>query len=233
MSANRSRVLKRVTELLNLCSSGTYSATLSTRNKTRNVDAIADFVDEAGLHVLTAIAERPNEYRYQFLFDTTVTTSGSQVPAHIGPPARVLITPYSGGAVVEGHQKDYRKVQAYRTNTALVYDATAHDQSGSTLSGYYDIWEDKFYFTGLSAVISLARLPVRADNTTLIPEIMENVWVKLGVGEAGKVGTGAYETGLIGAYAQRGMADLMEFKNGSRTFSEVDVPDVAKSVHVA
>lgn len=223
MAADRDRVLKRTTEMLNLCDPGTYSATLSARNKTRNATAIADFVDEAGLMILKAIAERPNEYRYQFLEETTVTASGEEMPVHIGPPAAINITLYSGGPTVMGKQRAYDKIESYRLHPEL-YDPSgkAHNVNGSSLAGLYDIWEDRFFFTGYNASLSLARLPVRADNATLIPEVMENTWIRLSMGEAAKVGTGGYEANLIGAYGQKGMADLQEFKTGSRVFTEVD-----------
>lgn len=232
MAAYRSRVLKRITELLNLCDPGTYSATLSARNKTRNATAIADFTDEAGLMICRAMADRPNEFRYQFLADTTpITTSGDQMPAHLGPPAKITITPYIGATPVPGKKSDYQKIESYRKDVETVYDEIAHDHQGSTLAGLYDIWDDAFYFTGLSAVLSLARLPVRADNLTLIPEILESTWIKLGVGMAAKVGTGGYEAGIIGEYGKRGMQDLEEFKAGGRVFKEVDEPAQTSAVH--
>lgn len=238
--ADQTRVLKRVTEILNLCDAAAYSATLSSRNKTRNATAIADFVIEAGLMIMKAIAERPNEFRYLFLSDTSaITTSGAALPLigsgtaqpHLGPPASVLITPYTGGTAVQGDRKDYKKIQSYRENPEDVYDAIAHDAEGSTLSGYYDIWEDRFYFTGKSAVLTLARHPQRAETATLIPGIMENTWIRLAVGEAAKVGTGEYEAGIIGEYGKRGQSDLEEFKAGGRVFPEVDEPTPVDAAH--
>lgn len=233
MAADRTRVLKRVTTILNLAEAGTYSSTLSPRNKTRNAVEIEDFVDEAGLQILQAIAERPNEYRYQFVAPSgPITVSGDALPAHIGPPAAVTITPYSGAIyTIPGMQKDYQKIESYRLNPNKVYDSKDHNVAGSTLAGFYDVWRDIFFFTGFSAVVDLARLPVRADNTTLIPEIMENTWVRLAVGEAAKVGTGGYEQNIIGEYGKRGFADLEEFKNGSRIFKEIDEPKPVSAVH--
>lgn len=232
MAASETRVRKRVTELLNLCDPATYSITISARNKTRNTIAIKDFCAEAGLMILKAIAERPNEFRYQFLANSTpITTSGDAMPAHLGPPAAVKITPYTGGTVVEGRRSNYDKIQSYRENIENIYDAIDHDQSGSTLSGLYDIWDDRFFFTGKSAVLSLARLPVRADNATLIPEIMENTWIRLAMGEAAKVGIGDYASRLIAEYGARGMRELEDFKQGGRVFTEVDVPQQSPVDH--
>jgi hypothetical protein len=236
--ADRTRVLKRVTEILNLCDPGTYSATLSTRNKTRNATAIADFTDEAGLIILKTIAERPNEFRYLLEYDTTaITNSGAALPAHsngqppLGPPTRVKITLSNGGIVRDGERRDYRKIEAYRENPSNVYDSVAHNAVGSVNAGLYDIWERRFFFTGYSAILTLARMPVRADTSTLIPGCLENTWVRLAVGEAAKVGTGAYETAIIGEYGKRGLQDIEEFKGGTRVFREVDDPQPVSAAH--
>lgn len=238
-NADRARVLKRVTELLNLCDAAAYSATLSTRNKTRNATAIADFIDEAGLMILRSIAERPNEFRYLLAYDTSaITARGAAVPAssggqpHLGPPIAVRITLSNGGIVRDGERRDYRKLQSY-IELPNIYDPAgiAHDAVGSTLGGFYDIWNDKFYFTGYSAVLSLARMPVRAETATLTPGVMENPWIRLAMGEAAKVGTGGYEANIIAEYGKRGQNDLEEFKNGGRQFTEVDDPKPTSAVH--
>jgi len=232
MAANEERVLKRITEILNLCDPGTYSKTLSGRNKTRNQNAIADFTAEAGLMICKAIAERPNEFRSGFLADTpAITESGLAMPPHIGPPARVLIIPCPDGFPVEARRSSYDKIQSYRENVEKVYDPVNHDEPDSTLSGLYDIWDDRFFFTGVSAVLSLAKVPSREDNANLIPEIMENTWIRLGVGEGGKVGVSEYAARLIGEYAEKGRGDLEEFKAGGRIFSEVDVPQQMPTDH--
>jgi len=232
MSADRSRVLKRCTEILNLCTAGAYSATLSTRNKTRNATAIADAVDAAGISILKAIAERPNEFRSQFATDQAITTSPVQLDAHIGPPIRVSIVPYSGATAIEVNQPtDYGKVTSYRENPGKVYDRLDHNVSGSSLSGKWGVWNDKFAFTGYSATVTLARPPVMADTLTLIPEFMEPVWVRLGLGEMAKVGTGGYEMAIIDRHGTKGERDLEEFKAGNRVFSEVDSPEMPNEVH--
>ena len=154
MSADRTRVINRTLEILNLVAPATYGGAISSRNKTRNLTALTDMVDEAGLQILKAIAERPNEFRYPFLANVTVTTSGTQMPAHLGPPASILITLYEDGPVKEADRRDYRRIQSYRENLNEIYDNTAnHNEFGSSLAGYYDIWDDRFYFTGFSATL--------------------------------------------------------------------------------
>ena len=334
MAADRDRVLKRVTEVLNLCDPGTYSATLSSRNKTRNADAIADFVDEAGMKILQAIAERPNEFRY-LLAETSppITSSPTDAPPHLGPLIAVRIVPWDGAPyMIEGARRSYDKVVSYRLNRNGVYGPVNHNSaeasdgssytavlsggivpreeiptglvngtnmvfelgyeptggvivfsvngvvrsspadysiSGTTvtmtwapatgsdlwatymsgdaeaiivgddeelvhseLAGYYDLWNDQFHFTGHSAIIRYARVPVRADIADeLIPDIFENTWIRLALGEAEKAGVGGYETQLLQRYGLRGQSDLEEFKNGGRVFKEVDDPRPVEAVH--
>jgi hypothetical protein len=102
-----------------------------------------------------------------------------------------------------------KRYESYR-ELPQIYDPNgkAHNVVGSTLGGYYDIWDERFFFTGYSAVLTLARMPVRSETTTLIPGIMENPWIRLSIGEAAKVGTGGYEQNIIGEYGRRGQSDL-------------------------
>jgi hypothetical protein len=72
---------------------------------------------------------------------------------------------------------------------------------------------------------------VRANNATHIPEFMENTWIRLGIGEASKVGVSDYATAMIAEYGARGQRDLEEFKQGGRVFSEVDVPNQIPTDH--
>lgn len=334
MAADRTRVLARVTEILNLCDPGTYSSTLSTRNKTRNAGAIADFVDEAGMRILEAIAKRPNEFRYLFAATSSeITTRPLPLPPHLGPLMAVRITPYNGSTtILEGDRRDRLKIQSYIDNPHKLYGAIDHNMSSagvtssydvtlaggiamhnevpvgdvdgvnmefelereprdgvivfsvngvvraapadysisgttitmafapaigsdlwvtymsvdaeaeivetsgatySSLAGYYDVWEDEFWFTGHSSIVRYVRVPVRADVTSggLIPDIFESTWIRLAVGEAAKVGAGGYEAGIIGNYGQKGQADLEDFKNGTRQFLEVDDPKPQSAVH--
>lgn len=232
MEADRTRVINRVQEILNVVEPGTYGGALSVRNKTRNANAISDMVDAAGMMILRAIAERPNEFRYQFLTDSpTITVSGDPLPPHLGPLASVMITKALDDKPIEGHRLDWQRVESYRDNPSKVYDALDHDEAGSSLGGYYDVWEDRFHFSGLSAVVQYARVPETEDVDELIPEVLENTWVRLSIGEASKVGTGGFESAVIGEFGTKGMRDLEEFKAGGRVFKEVDIPKPTSAMH--
>jgi hypothetical protein len=229
-AADQGRVLKRVTEILDLCEAGTYSAAISPRIKTRNENAIADFVTEAGFKVLEMLATLPNEYRGNYLVPTPLNYQ-DLLPDHQGQPASVDIMPYPEGPWQPGAPLNYQKIDSYRA-LGKIYDPSGipHNVKGSSLAGYYDIWEQRFYFTGMEALLGLAII-TRADVATKVPAIMENTWIRLAVGESAKSGTGQYDMGVVAFYGQKGDGDMTEFANGRRTFSEVSDPEPTGEVH--
>jgi len=195
------------------------SATLSTRNKTRSADAIEAGCYEAGLKVIQVIASFPNEFRQDFV-DTVAIDHADELPEHLGKPAFVEIQKYSGAVWTSGDQKDKHKIDSYRTNTANIYDDKAHNIQNSTLSGFYDISDGKFYFTGYAARVGLATAS-RSDVTTKIPDFFENTVIKLAVGNALKAGEGAILLNIAQIYTNQGENDLIAFQTGSRVFPPV------------
>lgn len=230
-NADQTRVLDRVTEILNLCDPGTFSSTISTRNKTRNETAISTFVTEAGLEILQMLAETPNEYRHNFVAETT-PSHGDFLEDHQGQPVYVLIQKYATGPFEEGSDaKSYLEIESMRNNPNI-YDPAgiAHNAVNSSLAGYYNIWERKFYFTGNAAKVGLAQV-ARADVADSIPEILEPVWVKKSVGKALKSGLGAYDAEVVKMYGGEADGDMAEFKQGRRIFSEASDPESKAEVH--
>jgi hypothetical protein len=230
MPADQTRVLKRVTEILNLCDPGTYSAVISARNKTRNSAAIADFVTEAGLIIARTLAATPSEFRQAFVGAAHTPAYRAFLPEHHGQPVYVEIEKYAGGPWRDADKGDYRRIESWRENAHLQYDDVAHDQQGSTLAGYYDIWEKRIYFTGNACRLGLATF-TRADFAAKIPETFENTWVRLGVGESAKAGDGGYTATIAGMYGAKGMNDLAEFRTGQRIFAEVSDPEPTSALH--
>jgi hypothetical protein len=230
-NADQTRVITRTTEVLNLCAPGTFSPTVSARNKTRNETAIATFVTEAGLELLQMLAETPNEYRHNFVVEKTPAYKDF-LEDHQGQPVYVEIQKYSGAPYEQGDDsKSYLQIESMRSNPN-VYDPNgkAHNANGSTLAGFYNIWERRFYFTGNAAKVGLAQVS-RADVATKIPEILEPVWVKLSIGKAAKSGIGAFDAEVVKMYGSEGQNDMADFKQGRRIFSEASDPESAGEVH--
>lgn len=229
MAADITRVTKRVLDILNASDAGTYSATVSSRNKTRAQASVDDAIIEAGLQIVSTIAAYPNEFRAAFVAPVNVT-HGQLLPDHLGAPVYVEIQKYASADWTEAKQKNYLKVQSLRRNESKIYDKLDHDVNGSSLSGYADIWERKVYFTGYAARVGLATA-VRADVATKIPDILEPTLIKLSAANCLKAGEGAYLVNIAESYFNKAQFDLAEFRGGKRTFREVSTPEPTSEVH--
>jgi hypothetical protein len=229
--ADQTRVKKRLLEILNLADAGTYSTTLSARNKTHSTTAIDDAITEAGMTVLKTCAESPSSEYKSALISTVTITHGSQLPDHIGKVAFVEIQAYSGAPFRRAEQRPLARIEAYRENNSLIYDSIAHDTQGSTLSGYYDIWENKIYFTGNSCRIGIATV-TRADTATKIPEVLENCWIGLSVEGCVKAGEGNVTLEVANFHGTRARQTLAEITGivPKRVYREVSDPKPSSEI---
>jgi hypothetical protein len=226
--ADFNRVLSHTIAILN---AGPYGTTLSTRNKTRDLNEIKAAIFEAGLIITQTLASYPSEYRKPF-FVTTNINNETLVPDHLGKVVDVSIQRFTDDAFIQAKQKSYEQVQAYRINANQIYSKINHDQEGSPLGGYYDIWNDQLFFTGNAARITVAistRTDVYDNTTSKIPVFFEPTWVKLTIGHVLKNGEGATVLAIADRYYNQGLADLNEFKSGKRVFIEVDEPEVMEA----
>ena len=213
--ADQIRVKKRVLEILNLADAGTYSVTLSPRNKTHNTLAVDDAILDAGLAVLKTIAESPaSEYR-RALISVVAVNHGEQLPEHIGKVAFVQIQAFDGASYRRAEQRPLARIEAYRENTLSIYDAIDHNQDGSTLGGYYDIWENKIYFTGFAASVGIASV-ARADVATKMPEVLEHTQIGLAVENCVKAGEGNVTMEVARWHGDRARQTLAEIKGEKR-----------------
>ncbi len=243
--ASYTRVYNRCIEKLNI-GTAAYDGTINPRNKTRNAGDIAASVIEAGLMIVQTLASIPNEYRANFYVETAIAY-GAQVPAHLGKIVGVKVQKYDTADFTEARQRNYEKIESYRqTIDGLdnnAYSNIPHDQIGSPLGGFYDIWNDTFYFTGNAAKITVAiagrndvynaanaSLPTPLP-TSKIPVFMEPIWTKLAFGNTLKTGEGGTVIAIADRYYNQGMSDLNEFKGGKRVFAEADEPAPAMEVH--
>lgn len=229
MPADQTRVKKRIMEVLNISAPGAYDGAVNTRIKNRNSAAIDDVVTETGLIILRFLATHPNEYRSQFIVPVALTHL-QLLPEHQGLPAYVEIQRYNGAPWRDGDRRDYRKVDSYRQNINNIYDDLAHDAAGAKYSGLYDIWEQRFHFTGFAARAGLAQA-LRTDVPTKVPAMFENTWIRLGIGEMDKAGQGNFTSALGEKSYAKGMSDLNEFLGGKRQFPEVSDPEPTSAVH--
>ena len=225
MAADFTRIRKRVTEILNANDAGTFSETISARNKTRNADAIEAACIEAAMRVMQTVCEPVgSEYRKDFL-QTVPVNYKDTMPVRVGKPSMVEIEPYAGGAWREADQKDYRKIEAWRRNPNNIYDNIAHNAAGSSLAGFYDIWNDIIYFTGNACRVTVAVVS-RDDVTTKIPDVWENTVIKLAVAFCMKAGEGGYTIGMADRYQGSAENDLARFTGGKQVYKETSDGDL-------
>lgn len=226
-AADFNRIIERVVTLLNASDAGTFSSTLSARNKTRNIDEITACCYDGALTVMRVVAATPNEFRTNFI-TTLVPAHGDLLPEHHGNPVFVEIQKYLNSAWTQGDRRDYRKLDSYRIDGAKaakyrVYDKIPHNEINSTLSGYFDVWESKFYYTGFAARVGLATVS-RADALTKIPDFLEPTVIKFAFANCPKAGEGNMVLSLAQSYLQQAEADLRDFIGGKRQMPEVSQP---------
>jgi hypothetical protein len=223
------RVKKRVFDLIGASPSGSFSATINPRSKTRSAPAIIAAVEEAGLRILQTIGSFPNEFRSN-LINVLPAQHGELLPDHLGQPAFVEIQRFDGAPFRTGDRRDKTKIESYRANINKIYDTFEHNEENSSFAGYYDIWERKLYYTGFAAQVGLAQAQ-RSDVTTKIPDFFESTIVKLALANLPKAGEGAYVLQIAQFYNNAAENDLAEFKGGKRRFAEISAPDALLPKH--
>lgn len=84
-------------------------------------------------------------------------TSGDNVPAHLGPIEDVQIKLFSAASGYVAAEKTSRSnITKWRENYNNVFDAIAHDATGSSLGGFFDITNHVIEFTGYRAQVKTA-----------------------------------------------------------------------------
>jgi hypothetical protein len=216
MAANETTVRKRVTEILNACSPGTYSEAVDINYQDRNSSAIRQAIKEAAGQIARAIVMNPGHvHRGLFVSDTATSfTHGAELPDMAGEMDLVEIQPYNGATWQTGVLRDIQQIESYRANTSSLYSTLSHTTQNSPLSGYYALSNNKIYFTGYAC---RGYFPV-IDNSTvidLIPDEYEGTWVTLAVARTIKEGDNLAP--IAQYYYQIGMADLGNVTNMSTT----------------
>lgn len=149
---------------------------------------------ETESEVVRTLCEAYHPMRNTFLAWSADLANGAQIPAHYGQVEAVQIKPYAAaGSYVLGEATSRDNIRAWRTNTALVFDALAHDVNGSALSGYYNITNQTLTFTGNVAQVKICTYtPNYATPALQIDDSLDTVIVagtivrlnKLGVPQA-------------------------------------------------
>lgn len=220
----------RVIQALNAGQASTWTTDLTTvpaaqADDRRNNTELDKAILAADAKVCSAICESAtNGYRSLFMSEVVIT-HGVELAESIGPIGRPLIQPYSGGPWVRGVPKSADDIDSYRANAENLYDAIDHDQSGSSLAGFFDFdpISRVFSLTGLAAKVSLAAFTKTAACQS--PEAYEDTVFGLSLMSLPKEGDSAPFAGLIGMQA---VNHLREIKAGAMEVSPIDVPELAQ-----
>lgn len=220
----------RIIQALNAGQASTWVTSLASvlaaeKDDRRSDTEIDKAILAADARVCSAICESSsNGYRPLFMAEVVVT-HGAELAEGIGPIGRPLIQPYMSAAYVRGVPKSADDIDSYRLNTNDLYDSIDHDQSGSSLAGYYDFdpVSRVFSFTGLAAKVSLAVFT--RTGACQSPEVYEDTVFGLALMSLPKEGDSAPFVNLIG---QQALQQLREIKAGAMEVQPIDVPELAQ-----
>ena len=207
MAADSTVVTKRATEAINACAAGTFATTIDSNYLDRNATAITETVTEAALDIARAIVQNPDHpHRNLFVSSSPTTlTHAGEVPDYATDQDLVEIQQVSAGSWFPGVKLDAATIQHYRENPSNAYDSVAHTAAGSILTGFYEIYKGRSYFTGFAARMYPPAIS-RATVTSLIPDEYEGTWVKLTIGGLVKEGDNLFP--IAQYFMNLGMSDL-------------------------
>lgn len=213
MAADETTVKKKITEILNACAPGTFSATIDSNYKDRVAEAITEATREAALMIARAICINPNHVHRNLYVSASPTslTHGGELPDMAGEGDPVEIQLVSGGAYYVGTPRTAQQIDSWRqSGLSAIYGSVAHNSANSPLGGYYAITNGRIRFTGNAAQMYHPVIG-RTTAASLVPDEYEDTWVKLGVGLSIKEGDNLMPVGQM--YYQWGMDDLSMITN--------------------
>jgi hypothetical protein len=207
MAASEAQVRARVTDILNLQTPGSWTATVASTNLDRNELGITQAVLEGAMMIAKAILANPTHvHRNLFISATPVAlTSGAELPDMAGEMDLIEIQPYTAASWITGVPRTPQQIDSFLSNTSSLYGTPAHNVQGSPLTGYYSIDNGRVKFTGAAARI-YSPLVDRATVTTIIPDEYEDCWVWASV--AGTPKEGDNMMGIVGHYSQLALSGL-------------------------
>ena len=208
MAASETVVKERLTDLLNVQTPGTWSTTVASTNLDRHATGIAEAAREGALEIARAIVSNPKHYHRNLFISATPTslTHQGELPDYGCEYDPIEIERYTSAGYRRGILVDDPfLVEEYRANPSSAYDAVAHDTTGSFLGGFYNISNQRIYFSGLNC---RGYFPVisRTGVLTIIPDEYEGAWYFVSAGILLKEGDNLQP--IAQHYTQLGLAAL-------------------------
>lgn len=185
------------------------------------LEEIERAIVETESEIVRTLCEAYHPMRSTFLSWSADLTNESAIPAHIGQIEAVKIKPYSAAAtynIAESTSRD--NIRAWRANVNNVFDAVAHDQSGSALAGYYNITNNVISFTGNSAQVNICSYtPNYATPALQVDDQFDDLLVAGSIPKLNKLGV---PQALIAAYGVAYSTGLNVLRGGLQS-----APDIA------
>lgn len=191
----------------------------------------------AGEMVLLAILETDGHPQRSAFMENVEVDYKAAIPIGFGSFGTPEITPYENAPyTVAGVELSPEEIESYRQNPRRIYCAVNHDQSypapedepdtvreASDIAGFYAVDGLKFYFTGFSAIVPVARFDREdiyksSDKTSKIPEGFHSTVVKLAAGLSGKDGM---LSDIAGFYNRQGLTDLALIRGGKEIIPKI------------
>lgn len=97
------------------------------------------------------LAESFHPKRASFLAWSADLSNGDLIPEHIGQIEAIQIKAVSGGTFAPAESTTRENIKLWRENYQNVYDAIAHNATGSSLAGFYNLTNQTLTFTGFAA----------------------------------------------------------------------------------
>lgn len=181
------------------------------------LEEIQRAVVETEGEIVRAICEGHHPMRTSFLNWSSSLANGDTLPVHIGQVEAVRIEPYSGaGTYIPGESTSRENIRLWRANTANIFDAIAHNASGSALAGYYNITNQTIVFTGNAVQVKVCTYsPDYTTPALVVDDQFDSALVagaiprlnKTGVAQALVLTYGQLYSSMLGAIRQ-GLTDM-------------------------
>jgi hypothetical protein len=168
---------------------------------------------ETEAEVVRALCESYHPLRLSFLAWSADLNNEDPIPAHIGQVEAVKIKPFTGGSYQLGESTSRQNIRAWRANTGSIFDAVAHDVTGSALAGYYNITNQTLTFTGNVAQVKIANyVPDYTTPALQVDSQFDNALVAGAVPRLNKLGV---PQALVQTYGALYAAAMQEIRSGS------------------
>lgn len=199
---------------------GSFSASVSDDRFT--LEEFERAAIETESEIVRDLAESYHPHRNSFLAWSADLVNGDVIPAHLGQIEAIQIKAYSAASGYSLAEATTRyNIRKWRNNTANIFDATAHDASGSNLPFYYHLDHQTIEFTGYRAQAKICTFtPDYATPAHQISNEFESAIIAGTIPKLAKIGV---PTALVEHYSRLYETIRASIRQGLTQMPEIDV----------